>query len=191
MSSGTPETHSGTQPDPEALAPDDKDWTWVLDRPCAECGFEAGSFDAESVGPAIRGNVEAWIQVLANDGVAIRRRPDATTWSALEYACHVRDVLRIFDERLGLMLTEDGPQYPNWDQDVTALEQRYDLQDPLVVSDELALAGQALADHFDGVSGEQWARTGRRSDGAEFTIATLAQYFMHDPIHHLHDIQTE
>jgi len=31
-------------------------------------------------------------------------------------------------------------------------------------------------------------RTGRRSDGAEFTVDTFARYFVHDPIHHLHDV---
>ena len=57
-------------------------------------------------------------------------RPTRPTWSMLEYACHVRDVFRRFDERLGLMLTEDDPLFPNWDQDATAVEARYDEQDP-------------------------------------------------------------
>ena len=30
----------------------------------------------------------------------LRRRPDPATWSTLEYACHVRDVFRLYDERL-------------------------------------------------------------------------------------------
>ena len=24
-----------------SITPDTKDWTWVLERPCPECGFEA------------------------------------------------------------------------------------------------------------------------------------------------------
>ncbi len=51
-------------------------------------------------------------------------------WSPLEYACHVRDVFPLFDERLVLMLAQDGPQYANWDQDATAVE-RYAEQDPV------------------------------------------------------------
>ena len=27
------------------IEPDTKDWTWVLDRPCPECGFEASTRD--------------------------------------------------------------------------------------------------------------------------------------------------
>ena len=49
----------------------------------------------------------------------------------------------------------------------------------------------ALADRFDLVEGDQWERTGVRSDGAEFTVASFAMYFIHDPIHHLHDVGVE
>ncbi len=41
---------------------------------------------------------------------------------------------------------------------------------------------------FEGVDGSQWQRTGRRSDGAEFTVESFARYFIHDPVHHLHDV---
>ncbi len=29
---------------------------------------------------------------------------------------------------------------------------------------------------------------GLRSDGSAFTVESLAAYFIHDPIHHLHDV---
>ena len=53
---------------------------------------------------------------------------------------------------------------------------------------ELLAAAGTLADRFDGVSGDQWQRTGARSDGAEFTVETFARYFIHDPVHHLYDV---
>ena len=65
-------------------------------------------------------------------------------WSPLEYGAHVRDVYRLFDERLALMLTEDEPTFADWDQDVTAREQRYAEQDPEVVADELEAAALAF-----------------------------------------------
>lgn len=89
------------------------------------------------------------------------------------------------------MLDEDGPSYPNWDQDETALAERYNTQDPAIVSVELGEAAEALALRFDGVSGDQWDRTGYRSDGAEFTVSTFARYLIHDPVHHLWDVQNE
>jgi hypothetical protein len=38
------------------------------------------------------------------------------------------------------------------------------------------------------VTGDQWQRTGNRSDGARFTVETFARYFAHDPVHHLYDV---
>ena len=109
-------------------------------------------------------------------------------WSPLEYACHVRDVFRLYDERLRLMLAETDPLFPNWDQDETAVAQRYAEQDPAGVASQLATAAETLASHFDEVREEQWQRRGRRSDGARFTVASFARYFIHDPVHHLYDV---
>ena len=118
----------------------------------------------------------------------LTQRPSATVWSPLEYACHVRDVYRIYDERLELMLTRDDPLYQNWDQDASAVTDRYNEQSPATVERELAEAAARLADRFDTVSGDQWSRPGRRSDGKRFTIESFARYMIHDPIHHLHDV---
>jgi hypothetical protein len=100
----------------------------------------------------------------------------------------VRDVFRLFDERLALMLAEDDAHFANWDQDATAIEARYDLQDPNTVGRELVAAGEALASRFDSVTGGQWQRTGVRSDGALFTVETFGRYLVHDPTHHLWDV---
>jgi hypothetical protein len=172
------------------IEPDLKDWTWVLERPCPECGFASSDVDRDQLGSMIRENAAAWPAVLARPGVD--RRPDDATWSPLEYACHVRDVFRIYDERLALMLAEDGVQsvvrFPNWDQDASAVDDAYNDQDPAVVADELVAAGEALATSFDAVTGDQWQRRGLRSDGAEFTVDTFGRYFIHDPVHHLLDV---
>jgi hypothetical protein len=134
----------------------------------------------------IRANAAAWQQPLAAPGAANRPRPDK--WSPLEYGCHVRDVFRLYHYRLGLMLTEDDPLFPNWDQDETATADRYEEQDPAEVARQLGAAAEPLAGRFADVSQDQWRRTGRRSDGAAFTIETFGRYFIHDPVHHLYDV---
>jgi hypothetical protein len=168
------------------ITPDTKDWTWVLERPCTECGFSAASLGYDEIPDRVRQNAAAWPAVLARQDAAVRH--DEDTWSALEYAAHVRDVFRIFDTRLRLMLTEDDPLFANWDQDATAVTERYGEQDPAAVAAELAEAGAAVAADFAAVPPGDRDRTGRRSDGARFTVTTLAQYFIHDPVHHLHDV---
>ena len=114
--------------------PDDKDWTWVLERPCPECGFDASSVPPESIGALVRANAAAWVQVLARPADELRRRPADDRWAPLEYACHVRDVYLLYRIRLLLMLREDDPLFANWDQDATAVEERYLEQDPAAVS---------------------------------------------------------
>jgi hypothetical protein len=169
------------------IVPDTKNWTWVLEKPCDECGYDASAVSFRDVPRLLRSNAAEWPGILA--GPSARVRPDDSTWSPLEYAAHVRDVLRIFDVRLRLMLDEDGPTFADWDQDATALEDDYAAQDPAAVSAELTEAAAVTSRAFEQVDDSLLGRTGLRSDGSAFTIDTLARYFVHDPIHHLHDVR--
>jgi hypothetical protein len=99
----------------------------------------------------------------------------------------VRDVFVLYDERLQAMLADDGVRFANWDQDATAVEERYGEQDPDVVSTQVTAAAERLAERFEHVPDDAWAHRGLRSDGAAFTVESFARYFVHDPIHHLHD----
>jgi len=170
----------------EEIQPDTKDWTWVLSQRCPECGFTATDVAGPAIGGTVRDLAPRWVSALS--GPDARVRPAPTTWSTLEYGAHVRDVMRIFGARLDLLLSQDDPLFENWDQDATALEERYDLQDPQVVAVELAEAADSTAALFDSVADDQWGRSGRRSNGSEFTVLTLGQYFLHDVVHHLHDV---
>ena len=171
------------------ITPDDKNWTWVLDRRCGECGFDASTFDPIRTTEALHDQVVRWTSVLERSDVRARSRPDM--WSPLESGCHVRDVFRKFDERLKLMLETVDPAFENWDQDATAIENRYDLQNPGTVVEELRKAGLSLATSFESVHQDQWTRRGFRSDSSVFTVASIAKYLMHDPVHHLWDVGAE
>jgi DinB superfamily len=167
------------------ITPDTKDWTWVLRELCPECGFDVRNFPREEVGDLIRKNARSWEPVLHHPRV--RERPFDDRWSAIEYACHVRDVFRLYDERLELMLTDDDAHFENWDQDEAAVADDYASQEPERVLEELKDAAARLADRFDSVSGDAWERSGKRSDGAAFTTESFARYLIHDPVHHLYD----
>jgi hypothetical protein len=170
-----------------AIEPETKNWTWVIESACPECGYDGSTVTIRDVPATIDANTAAWPAVLERDDV--RDRPDDHTWSPLEYAAHVRDVHRRMTERLTLMLTEDAPTFPNWDQDATAVEDRYGEQDPATVGRELSDAAHRAARAFDDVREDQLGRTGLRSDGSAFTVATLATYYAHDPVHHLWDVR--
>jgi hypothetical protein len=170
------------------IVPDTKDWTWVLRRPCPECGFEAAAVDRAALGRLVRENVAAWQAVLARPA-GLGERPSGDRWSALEYAGHIEDVYLIMDGRLALMLAEDDPPFPNWDQDVTALERDYGAADPARLSAALGEAAATLADRYDRVADDEWGRAGLRSDGSTFTVESLGRYMLHDVVHHLDDVE--
>jgi hypothetical protein len=109
-------------------------------------------------------------------------------WSTLEYGCHIRDVHRIFNLRVQSMLDENEPHFPNWDQDATALADDYGSQDPATVAAELSDAAGTVADTYTNVPADAWSRRGLRSNGSEFTIASIAIYHLHDVVHHAWDV---
>ena len=170
-----------------AITPDTKDWTWVLERACPECGFDTTAVQGPEVPRLLRETSSVWVTVLQEDP-QVRTRLCEERWSTLEYGCHVRDVFRLFDRRLALMVLEADPTFPNWDQDATAVADRYGAQDPDVVAADLKQAAMTLAERIETLDAGAWARTATRSDGAVFSVETLSRYLIHDPIHHLRDV---
>lgn len=169
------------------VTPDTKDWTWVLTRACPECGADVGGLDPSLIADAVRHNASGWATALGRGDVEVR--PSAGVWSPLEYACHVRDVHRVFDGRLRSMLEQDDPVFDNWDQDADAAA--YGEQPAAVVAADLAAAAHVVATRYDQVEGAQWSRPGRRSNGSVFTVASLGRYHLHDVVHHLADVGGE
>ncbi|WP_265447687.1 DinB family protein [Flexivirga meconopsidis] len=173
--------------DDTPIVPDDKDWTWTIESRCPECGFDASTVEASQLGDAIRSATLPWGAVLAREDVRVRHTPGV--WSDLEYGVHVRDVCRVFDDRLHLMLDEDDPEFADWDQGAAAVAGRYAEQDPESVARGIGTDASALAADYDTVTDDQWRRTGRRSNGSRFTVLTLGRYCVHDLMHHLHDVK--
>ena len=166
---------------------DDKDWTWVLQRRCEQCGAEVGTVARDALGERYFVAAEEWVRILEeNPAVEVRPAPDV--WSPLEYGAHVRDVYAMTSERLDLLLTRQDPVFANWDQDEAARAGRYAEQDPEQVADDLEAAAQRLVSEIGQIEPAAWTRSGTRSNGSEFTVETLLQYVLHDVVHHLWDV---
>jgi uncharacterized damage-inducible protein DinB len=173
--------------DLDPVIPDEKDWTWTLTRRCEDCGLFAGEVDPREVADRAYVAAEEWVQIL-RESPAVEARPEAGVWSPLEYACHVRDVYQVFEERLALLLAEDRARFDNWDQNETAVLKRYAEADPEVVAEEIEAAAVAFVARVRTLRPGDLDRRGTRSDGSEFTLTTLLQYFLHDVVHHLWDV---
>lgn len=174
------------------IEPDTKDWTWVLSQPCPECGLDVQTVAVTDIPRLVRENAAAWWRSLTMpdpQAPPVSQRPTPTTWSRLEYACHVRDVLTLFTDRLAELVAEESPTFADWDQNAAALAGDYGAQDPAVVAQELLVNAERLASAYERLPQSAWHRTGLRSDGAQFTAATLGRYMIHDITHHLNDVQ--
>lgn len=193
--STTPEDVS----DPGPSTPDAGDWTWVLSRPCPDCGFRADDVRPDGIPEIVRDAGQRYAAVL--DRADVRVRPAEGVWSPLEYSCHVRDVCDVMRGRLEQILDGGGVggdgghgetetvRFADWDQDAAAVARAYWASDPATVRDELRQAFERAAAAFDRPRRDEWQWQGLRSNGSLFTAETLGQYFVHDLLHHLWDVQ--
>lgn len=173
---------------------------------CDQCGFDSESFSPADAPAAIRAFMRRYRAPLTRflpgeDGDAVvRAHADGTaegpsgppergtqTWSALEYAAHVRDVFGAYDERIRLTLAEDRPVFEALDPDAAARDGRYNDQEPVEVVEALATAAEALAATVESVPDDGWERVGLRGD-EERTVLATTRTAVHEGNHHLLDI---
>jgi hypothetical protein len=169
------------------VAPETENWTWVLERPCPQCGLDARSVAGEDIPAVLRANAAGWQRALAASADPAAR-PAPGTWSPAEYACHVRDLLVLCEPRLDLMLTQHDPVFANWDQDAAVLAGRYREQPAEPVAAGIAGAAATAADRFGRLTGAQWQRPARRGDGVRYTVLTFGRNLVHEAVHHLVDV---
>jgi hypothetical protein len=163
---------------------------------CDECQYEYSSQDETTIPDALRtlgGRYRAPLSrfLPGEDGPAIlRAHPIEGAWSALEYGCHVRDVLLVQRDRLELALTEDTPTFVPMRRDERATELAYNEQAPDEVAADIASAADAVAAVFDGLTTQQWARTGIYGypEPAERSLLWIGQHTVHELHHHLLDV---
>jgi S-DNA-T family DNA segregation ATPase FtsK/SpoIIIE len=163
---------------------------------CDECQYDYSSQDETTIPEKLRtlgGRYRAPLTrfLPGEDGPAIlRAHPIEGAWSALEYGCHVRDVLLVQRQRLDLALTEDTPTFVPMRRDERVAELAYNDQAPDEVATAIADAADAVASVFDGLTTEQWARTGIYGypEPAERSLLWIGQHTVHELHHHLLDV---
>lgn len=160
--------------------------------PCPECQFDGGAVadvagEMDALGRKFAAPLTRYLP--GEDGPALlRTRPEPGVWSPLEYACHVRDVLGLFERRTRLMADEPGVVFEAWDHEAAVTDDAYNDADPVTVAGEIADATGRYASTLRSLASEQWDAAGQRSDGETFTIDSMARYALHEAKHHQLDI---
>ena len=166
-----------------------RDWFEVVAAAtCPDCGFDATALGPEAIAPAVATHAAAFAALVrATTPSVLRARPAPDTWSALEYAAHVRDVLAVFDARILRALAETDPELGWWDHEAAVVDEAYVAQDPRAVADALAANADAFAARLAAVPADGWARTATRRGVEHFRVDGLARFVLHEVQHHLHD----
>lgn len=118
----------------------------------------------------------------------IRRRPDRSTWSALEYTAHVADVLDHLGPAIRQITVEDEPTITFFDNDERAAQQAYNEQDRAEVLGWLDLTCADLASILSAVPADDWTRIGHFEWGDRDALA-IARNAVHEGSHHLRDVE--
>jgi hypothetical protein len=161
---------------------------------CPECGLDYDTIspsDAKvairSFGRRYRSAVAGALEDDADEGL-IRRRPDADTWSALEYTVHVADLYELFAPVFRRMYESDRPTISDfWDPDQRVASERYNEHDPMATVDRLERAAAELAKVLDRVDPDGWAREATFPFGVRDLLA-MARNAVHEGSHHLRDV---
>jgi hypothetical protein len=164
-----------------------------VDR-CQECGYFYDLAEPGSIPGEIRSAVAELARVI---GTAARPRlvrgADPAQWSALEYACHVRDVLLVQRERALLARRVEAPEAVPMGRDERVAYEGYLESDPTEVAEELVVAARLLANTLGRLGVADWERTLVYGwpERAERSLRWLAAHTLHEVRHHLLDVHRQ
>ncbi|OYO08785.1 hypothetical protein CGZ94_19985 [Enemella evansiae] len=164
---------------------------------CSECGFGHRLDEAADVPARLRADTAALADLVRAAGVAVTTRPAAETWSPLEYACHVRDVLLTKREQVIEALLagdeDDPPEARTMHRDERVLLEGYAESDPVTVDRQLRDAAELLASVLERVPPTAWDARLRYGWPTEAVrdLRWLAVHTWHEVRHHMRDVAAQ
>lgn len=160
---------------------------------CAGCGFGYDDALVPTVSPALRDHAARYAALLtATDPAALRARPAPGTWSGLEYACHLRDVLLVQRERLlAARRSATPPTAEPMGRDERVEHDGYATQAPADVARQLVDAALLFTHALDRLTPADLDRQLRYTypQPALRSLRWLALHTLHEARHHLLDIR--
>ena len=168
-------------------------WQWARSQTdaCPQCGLHPGAEPPPSLGPRLLELARGWRAFLVSaDDTYLRTNPEPGVFSPIQYAAHVRDILRAYGDRVILVMAEDEPTVPQLNPNSEEWE-AYNRLDAEELADDLEAQAARLAELLAGLDDEDWRRTFIRDSGQDgvirYNLAGLASYAVHEAHHHLLD----
>jgi DinB superfamily len=168
-------------------------WQWARTQTeaCPQCGLHPGAQPTASLGPSLLKLAQLWRQFLVSaDDSYLRSNPEPGVFSPIQYAAHVRDILRAYADRVILVMAEDEPTVPQLNPTSEDWE-AYNRLDAGQLADDLVAQAARLVELLAELTDEGWRRTFIRDGGRDgvvrYDLAGLASYAVHEAHHHLLD----
>ena len=158
---------------------------------CPECGIDYDTISPADAAVAARSFPRRFAEQLDRvdgDESLLRRRPEPTVWSPLEYTAHVADG---FDEMavvVARMRQENAPTIDFWDPDDRAEERRYNDQPLDAVLADLQANAARFAAAIEATSTADLDRMARFSWG-DRDVLMMIRNGVHEGKHHLRDVE--
>jgi DinB superfamily len=164
----------------------------MTDR-CDACGFVYDLTTARQAALAITLGAEQVGTIIERGDAILRRRPAPDTWSSLEYACHLRDVLLVQRERVLLARRTEQPPLVPMGRDERVEHDGYNEQSPSAVARQLRDAAGLFAGVLDRLDDDDWGRTVIYNfpEPSVRDLRWLAVHTHHEVQHHLADIRAQ
>jgi hypothetical protein len=168
-------------------------WQWARaqsDR-CPQCGHHPAAMEQDSLGTQLMESAGLWrIFLLETDDSYLRTVPAPGIFSPMQYGAHVRDILRVYGDRILIMLEEDSPVFPQFNPEESVWD-GYNRLGREELAEDLEAQAQRLATILGKLEPDQWSLAMVRDGGTDgvytFTVAGLASYAVHEAHHHLLD----
>jgi hypothetical protein len=135
----------------------------------------------------------AWRAFLASaDESFLRTNPEPGVFSPIQYGAHVRDIVRVYGDRIELAIANDNPTFPQFSPSSEVFE-AYNEMAVGELTDDLDAQARRLATIVGNLQDDQWDRTLVRDGGKDgvftFTVHGQACYAVHESHHHLLDAE--
>lgn len=158
---------------------------------CDVCGFAWDAVSAAEIPARVVAAASAVAASIRPGGPTVVHRRDPATWSALEYGCHVPDVLYNLRDRIVVGLAEDNPVPKAMFADVRLRHGLYAADEPATLATELELAGGLFARTVGALDDDALARPifyGWPTPGTR-TLLWVAAQALHEVEHHAADVE--
>jgi uncharacterized damage-inducible protein DinB len=118
------------------------------------------------------------------DDASLRQKPAPDKWSAIEVACHLRDIERLWADRLVKTAFTDKPTFYALDGDGIAVKSAYNSQDPASAVKEYARLREDNLRLLRTLPARQWTRSAIHPKRGEIDVHKIVEIMIdHDARH--------